>query len=182
MKVRKCKLGEGLRQSGACYECPQGTYLLQAPVEPQDCVPCDPDKTICSGGKNVGPNANYWRDSALSYNFYKCPVDGRCLGMDTSLPYDYPGNQLGLCDIENGYYGVMCTACLPGYKRAPPFDCEICGSGELLKTMLIMVGMLFGVVFLVRSTLKGALKASNSSVFYKIMMNHLQMLIITSDF
>ena len=28
MKVRDCVLGEGLRESGACYRCPSGTYLL----------------------------------------------------------------------------------------------------------------------------------------------------------
>ena len=109
-------------------------------------------------------------------------MEGRCLGMDTSLPYDYPGNQVGICDHENGYYGVFCTSCLPGYKKVPPFDCTECKSTELLSTILIMCAMVFGMTFLVRSTLKGAVKASNSSVFYKIMMNHLQMLIITSDF
>ena len=28
MKVRDCVLGEGLKESGACYRCPSGTYLL----------------------------------------------------------------------------------------------------------------------------------------------------------
>lgn len=37
MKVRGCVLGEGLRESGACYECPAGFYLLQAPVVPELC-------------------------------------------------------------------------------------------------------------------------------------------------
>lgn len=37
MIVRGCILGEGLRQSGACYECPFGTYLLEAPIVPTIC-------------------------------------------------------------------------------------------------------------------------------------------------
>lgn len=38
LKVRSCLLGEGLKESGACYECPEYYYLLQAPTEPQDCI------------------------------------------------------------------------------------------------------------------------------------------------
>ena len=34
MIVRGCLLGEGLKESGACYECPAGFYLLQAPITP----------------------------------------------------------------------------------------------------------------------------------------------------
>ena len=103
--------------------------------------------------------------------------------MDTSLPFDYPGNPFGLCDTENGYYGVMCTSCLPGYKKSGLSECELCTDGEYYKVAIIMVGMTFGLCFLVRTTLKGAVsKEANSSVFNKIIMNHLQMLIITSDF
>lgn len=41
MAVRNCLLGEGLRTSGACYECPKGTYLLEAPTVPEDCRTCN---------------------------------------------------------------------------------------------------------------------------------------------
>ena len=46
----------------------------------------------------------------------------------------------------------------------------------------MMTAMTFGICYLIRVTLKGAVKGSDSSVFNKILMNHLQMLIITSDF
>ena len=102
--------------------------------------------------------------------------------MDVTLPYDAPGNANGLCDTENGYYGVMCTACLPGYKRAGTLKCEKCQDTELLKIIIIMLGLVIGLCILIRTTLKGAVKESDSSVFNKILMNHLQMLIITADF
>jgi len=76
----------------------------------------------------------------------------------------------------------MCTSCLPGFKRAGLTGCETCADSELIKIVIIMVSMVAGVTMLVRVTIKGAVKASDSSVFNKILMNHLQMLIITSDF
>lgn len=76
----------------------------------------------------------------------------------------------------------MCTACLPGFKRAGRLKCEKCQDTELLKIIIIMLGLVIGLCFLIRTTLKGAVKESDSSVFNKILMNHLQMLIITADF
>ena len=35
--LRACLPGEGLRENGACYECPKGTYLLEVPTTPTDC-------------------------------------------------------------------------------------------------------------------------------------------------
>ena len=34
--VRECLEGEGLRENGACYECPKGTYLLEVPTTPTE--------------------------------------------------------------------------------------------------------------------------------------------------
>ena len=45
-----------------------------------------------------------------------------------------------------------------------------------------MVSMTIGICLLVRVTIRGAVKASDSSVFNNSLMNHLQMLIITADF
>ena len=102
--------------------------------------------------------------------------------MDQNLAFDYPGNAVGLCDTSKGYYGVMCTACLPGFKRSGIASCEKCESSEIIRVILIFIGLITGLCFLVRATLKSAVKGSDSSVFNKILMNHLQMLIITADF
>ena len=46
----------------------------------------------------------------------------------------------------------------------------------------MMVGMVIMLCVLISVTLKSAVGESDSSVFNKILMNHLQMLIITKDF
>ena len=102
--------------------------------------------------------------------------------MDITLPYDFEGNAVGLCDSDNGYYGVMCTACLPGFKRSGVSSCEVCGSTETFRVVAIMISMVVGLCMMVNVTLKSAVRGSESAVFNKIFMNHLQMLIITSDF
>ena len=60
----------------------------------------------------------------------------------------------------------------------------VCKADEVVKVAVIMTAMTIVVVVLVRATLKAAAaeKPSDSSVFNKILLNHLQMLIITSDF
>lgn len=79
--------------------------------------------------------------------------------MDTELPYDAPGNANGLCDVKKGYYGVMCTACLPGFKRSGLLNCEPCKSAELLNIIVIMAGLIIGVCLLVyMTTIKGTEK------------------------
>lgn len=38
--MRACLTGEGLRDNGACYSCPKGTYLLYPPTSPTECKIC----------------------------------------------------------------------------------------------------------------------------------------------
>lgn len=73
MVVRPCNLGEGMKDTGACFECPEFTYLLEKPIVPTDCEPCPKDEAYCLGGKNVGPKPGYWRQSASEYSFWPCP-------------------------------------------------------------------------------------------------------------
>jgi hypothetical protein len=35
--VRNCTVGEGLKETGACFKCPFGTFLLIAPVTTTEC-------------------------------------------------------------------------------------------------------------------------------------------------
>ena len=182
MQVRDCILGEGLKKSGACYECPKDTYLLEAPKVPTECRVCPIDKAICGGGKKVGPRPGFWRQTNTTYNFWPCPSPNNCKGMDENLPYDFPGNANGLCEIDKGYYGVMCTACKPGFKREGLTDCKECSKQEIVNTSLLVGAMLIVIIIVVNTTIKGAVQDSESSVFNKVLMNHFQMLIITADF
>ena len=50
-------------------------------------------------------------------------VCGLEFSKDGKLPEEQPGNAVGLCDIDNGYHGVICASCLPGFKRKGKFEC-----------------------------------------------------------
>ncbi len=46
-----------------------------------------------------------------------------------------------------------------------------------------MIGLCCGVIFMVRSTLKGAVEERNiTSVYTKILMNHVQLITLTASF
>ena len=87
-------------------------------------------------------------------------------------------------DCSEGYYGALCSACMPEYSRSGSYACKKCPSAilNLLRIGGIMVLMVLGVVFMVRSTLGGANKKNVHSVYTKILMNHLQLLSICASF
>jgi hypothetical protein len=109
--LRACLPGEGLRESGACYECPKGTYLLEVPTTPTECKECNTERAICLGGSTIGPKPGYWRKSNTTEEFQVCPFSDACLGMRAP---DF--NPKGDCD--EGYHGTLCQGCLPGYSRS----------------------------------------------------------------
>ena len=51
---------------------------------------------------------------------------------------------------------------------------------NLLKIGAILIAVLFLIVILIRSTIAGAAKSRIHSVYLKILMNHLQLLVITA--
>ena len=65
--------GEGLRENGACYTWPKGTYLLIVPTTPTDWKTWNTERSICLGGSNIGPKPGYWRNSNLTEEFQVCP-------------------------------------------------------------------------------------------------------------
>lgn len=174
LKVRSCKEGEGLKESGACYTCPPGTFLLSVPTTQTACQVCQTEKSICLGGSDIGPKPGYWRAKNTSYEFLPCKIAGSCLGMNEKMPLNMTGNLLGLCDKENGYSGVLCSACLPGYKRQGNFECSKCTKLEVLFIVGSFVLIGIGLCILVKTIIQGAASANNTySVFTKILMNHM---------
>jgi len=113
MFVRNCVIGEGLKESGACFRCSPGTFLLTIPVEPTVCDLCPNEKAFCNGGSDIGPRAGYWRSSNTSSTFFKCPVKEACLGMmpESSIYTDTYSRAVGFCNDTLGYYGVLCSGC-----------------------------------------------------------------------
>jgi len=178
--LRPCISGEGLRDNGACYTCPTGTYLLEPPTEPTECKFCPSEKAYCNGGSDIGPKPGYWRKDNETDNFIVCFVAAACLGMYASDSNET--SPVGFC--AEGYYGALCTSCMPGYNRSGDYGCSLCPKSvqNILRITGIIILMSFIVVFMVRSTLASALKKNIHSVYIKIFMNHMQMLLITASF
>ena len=140
-------------------------------------------QAICLGGSDIGPNPGWWRKSKDTYVFIPCEIESACLGKNPELPQDYPGNAVGLCNTDAGYYGVLCSACLPTFKRSGLFECDACLEIEPYFTVGAFIILTVAVCGLVTMTINGAASANNThSVFNKILMNHMQMLLITASF
>lgn len=78
-------------------------------------------------------------------------------------------------DCLDGYYGALCSACMPGYSRSGDYGCKVCPKPalNLLRIIGIMILVIIGVALLVKSTINGAVKKNTHSVYSKILMNHL---------
>jgi len=160
LEIRECRIGEAQIQRGEnfiCQECAENTFLLEIPKKntEEKCKPCPSGKAICEGGKDVGPDVNYWRKSNTTYTFLRCLTDGACIGMYVNTTIKLGYNATGNC--AEGYYGALCSACLPTFSRSGSYGCEKCDSIEanaIRMTGIIML-LILAVVFLVKSTIEG---------------------------
>ncbi len=50
-----------MSDSGECFPCPFGFYLIDPPAVPTECIECNSIKAICLGGDRIGPKPGYWR-------------------------------------------------------------------------------------------------------------------------
>lgn len=56
-------------------------------------------------------------------------------------------------------------------------------TGNVAKLVALSLVMIAGIVFLVRSTIQGATKKKSLlSVFFRVLMNHFQLLTLTASF
>ncbi|TNV88176.1 hypothetical protein FGO68_gene8013 [Halteria grandinella] len=180
LSLRQCLEGEEMLQSGKCQNCSAGTYLLEAPIKTTLCKECvDADKGECLGGNLLYPKAGYWRSSKYSENMIGCRNDEACLGRNP--PYDNP---LGACG--EGYQGILCSDCEVGYSRTgSSYKCSKCPSTDtnVLRLLGLFVLLIVGLVMLIRSNLQSASKEKNyMTVFFRIIMNHFQLLTLTASF
>ena len=117
----------------------------------------------------MGPKPGYWRVNNSTYTFIKCLYVPSCLGI---VEPDY--NPMGTC-LE-GYGGIMCSDCNIGYSRTGSYECGICPHpvANILRLGAVFFIFIFGIIFLIRSTLKGALEKKNvTSIYTKILFSHL---------
>ena len=177
--VRSCIVGEGLKATGACFACPMGTFLLIAPTVATECEACPKEKAFCLGGNNIGPKPGFWRSSEISDTFFECFEKEACLGMyppdvGTFRNATLKQKAVGVCNTTAGYYGALCSGCLPGFKRQGLTKCKPCSEKyEIYFTGATLLVFVVALVLMVKLIIEGAEKEDMQSVFTKVMMNHL---------
>lgn len=80
---------------------------------------------------------------------------------------------------------MFCAQCISGYTRSSNFSCAKCP--EQWKNILLLVGVfliaLILIVLLVKSTLNAVhSEKSPFAIYIKVMINHLQLIFLTSSF
>ena len=179
VSLRSCIVGESFSTSGAWVECAADTsYSLSALTSPGDCETCQTTKMYWKGGSDIGPKPGYWRSANTTDNFIACLNSAACLG------YVSPTNN-NLGEWENGYQGILCADWEVGYSREGTYQCGACPNAiwNVIRLTGILIAVLVGIVFMIKSTLNGALQRKNiQSVYIKILMNHLQLIYLTSSF
>ena len=171
---RACAPGESLIDQ-TCYLCPEGKYSLS----PEDSCAACPDGAICYGNCTMVPKSGYWRETNMTDNFLECPNSNACLGSPDGKAL-YP---TGVC--AEGYYGNLCTGCLPGYSLTTRNQCDSCPDKaiNILQTSGIAIGFALALIGIIKFSLISAQKInSNLSVFLKIFVNYLQLVAATSSF
>ena len=143
---RTCLEGEILVVN-QCMQCPYGSYSFSANPATQ-CTPCPPNADDCSGGTiNVSPG--YWRPSAHSKVFLKCPFPAGCMGgkgSSSNTTADQRMRRLTVVDRKNngcavGYEGPLCGVCSNGYfLNQGTKECLTCrGKGPSQIATLVLI-------------------------------------------
>ena len=179
ISLRKCIAGEAFISTGACKACKTETeYSLNSLSTPGDCLPCQTKKMYWYGGSDVGPKPGYWRSTNTSDNFIACLYAPAWLGYESTH-----NNSLG--EWFEGYQGYLCADCEVGFSRSGDYEWAKCPNPVLnvIKLTLILIAVIIGIVLTVRSTLASALERKNiQSVLIKLLMNHLQLIVLTASF
>ena len=171
VNLRKCIIGEAESEL-KCSKCEAGTYNLKAGAA---CFKC-PNGAVCYGGREIVSASGYWRYSKTSDKFFECPYSNACL------------EEIYTSDNENcatGYKGKCCQSCAPNFSRISQNQCTKCldkdrNSALLSGLMIVLVLVLVGITV---SNIKGAYKEESiTSIYFKILMNYVQIVGLTISF
>lgn len=177
--LRGCQVGEYFTTAGKCLACEGIGFTLKAQEEPGQCEPCPEEYAKCYHGVYVGPKRGYWRRDNQTSNFLQC------LNPDACLPIDPSNNYSAVGECASGYYGVLCSNCEPGYSRTGDYACSPCPD-PFWNVIRIIATLLFAIILIVlmiKSTMAGAVEKKNvTSIFMKILMNHMQLITLTASF
>lgn len=175
LEMRPCVIGESLTGQD-CVVCSEGRFNLEAGAT---CEPCLAE-ALCYGNYTIVPRAGYWRTHYLSPTFFACPNDLACLGSPS------PPEQLSLTgECALGYYGNLCNGCSNQYSRQNLNECQLCPS--LATNVLRLTGIGMGVIIVLIVTIRTAIVAARKprsyyAIYIKILLNYLQLVMLTSSF
>ena len=179
ISLRTWNAGESFSSTGAWTEWVSPNYYsLEQQTSPGSWKGCQTSKMYCKGGSDIGPKPGYWRSSLISDNFITWLYPGACLG------YVSPSNnKLGEC--FEGYQGILWADWTINFSRTSDYKWGKCPNPiwNIIRLFLIFLAIIIGIVFIIRSTLSGVLQKKNlQSVYIKLLMNHLQLLVLTASF
>ena len=177
--LRTWVAGESFSSTGAWIEWASPNYYsLEQQTSPGSWKGWQTSKMYCKGGSDVGPKPGYWRSSLTSDTFISCLYSGACLG------YVSPSNNK-LGEWFEGYQGVLWADWAANFSKTSSYKWGKCPNPtwNIIRLLLIFLAIIIGIILIVRSTLSGALQKKNlQSVYIKLLMNHLQLLTLTSSF
>ena len=179
IELRTWIIGEYFSSTGACIECTSPDfYSLELQATSGSCKSWQTRKMYCNGGSNVGPKPGYWRSSLTSDNFISWLYYGACLGY--VLPTN---NKLGEC--FEGYQGILCADWKLNFSRTGNYGWSKWPDivWNIFRLVLLSAVVVVWIIFMIRSTFSNTLQVKNvQSVYIRILMNHLQLLVITASF
>ena len=179
ISLRDWAVGETFSSTGAwiIWNGPD-YYSLSVQSQPGSCKSWQTLKMYWYGGSNVGPKPGYWRSSNTTDNFIACLYSPAWLG------YVSPSNN-NLGEWFTGYQGILCADWQVGFSKMNIHEWGLWPNPiwNIIRLILILIAIIICLVIVVRSTLAGALQKKNvMSVYFKLLMNHIQLLAMTSTF
>jgi hypothetical protein len=175
-EMRNCTLGES-HVGTTCQVCESGKYSLDP--SSTACTNC-PSEAICYGNYTMVPRAGYWRARVDTDVFYNCLYAAACTGSPTP-----PGNLSLTGNCEIGYTGNLCESCQNGYSRTNKYECALCPDQDINTVRLVFIALAVAILvgIMVSTTIKSAVRAKSlSSIYIKILMNYLQIVILAASF
>ncbi|CDW91193.1 UNKNOWN [Stylonychia lemnae] len=177
ISFRGCIAGEYFTSAGKCVEC-QNSYSLEIMTSPNRCKLCPTGQAICLGGNIIGPKPGYWRVSNDSDKFVSCIYQKACIGLNQQT-HNYIG------DCKEGYQGLLCAECIQGYSRNSNHQCLKCPKDydNVIRLIAIVIFISLFAALIVRQSIIGVQEAKNvTSIYLRILLNHFQLMILTSSF
>jgi len=134
-KIAECDPGYTPAEAGIgdiCLECRYGTYN----VDGATCKSC-PEGATCPGGSLLLSDANWWRSSNISVNFYECRFPEVCLS----------GPDSGDAACSEGHQGPLCAVCKPGWFLFAG-KCRECNHNGLYKIIISIAAIILAIIII----------------------------------